>query len=65
MFTQLQDFVGSLTDQMERSNNTIKNLSLSMYEIISFYKELIDASKKLNDGNADQALHIFEIINQA
>lgn len=66
LFNQLQDFVESLTDQMARSNNTIKELSLSMYGIITFYKELIDAAKTLNDQESlNSSSQVFEIINRA
>ena len=52
---------------MERSNNTIKNLSLSMYGVINFYKDLIDASKVINDNSmiSNKSEQIFDIINKA
>jgi len=52
---------------MERSNNTIKELSHNMFDVISFYKELTDASKILNDYgvHSEQTSHIFSIINKA
>lgn len=65
--TSLQDFVVSLTDQMNKSNQIIKSLSVSMYEIISFYKELIIAQKEVNNqSNSELPIEeFFTILSKA
>ena len=46
---QLEVFVDNLTVRMETSNQIIKGLSLNMFEVISFYKELMDCWHKVSE----------------
>ena len=50
---QLEEFTSNLTGQIRISNDLIKDLSIHIFEVISFYKEILSVWKQ--DDSASEA----------
>lgn len=49
MNEKVESFVDRVTSQLEQSNNIIKELSVNIFEVLSFYKELLQVWNSVNE----------------
>ncbi len=49
MNEKVESFVDRVTSQLEQSNNIIKELSVNIFEVLSFYKELLQVWHSVNE----------------
>ena len=43
LVSRLSNFVKTLSGRMKKSNDLIKDLSVTVFDVISYYKELMEA----------------------
>lgn len=51
MNEKVEGFVDRVTSQLEQSNNIIKELSVNIFEVLSFYKELLQVWNSVNEAS--------------